>query len=135
MTMKIFVNLPVNDLDASKAFFRALGFDFNPQFSDDTAACLVFSEHIYAMLLTHAKFKQFTKKEIADAHRAAEVLTALALDSRAQVDDLYGRAIKAGAIEANAPVDMGFMVVKSFADLDGHVWELFFMDPAHVHKS
>lgn len=135
MTMKIFVNLPVNDLDASKAFFRALGFDFNPQFSDDTAACLVFSEHIYAMLLTHAKFKQFTKKEIADAHRTAEVLTALALDSRAQVDDLYERAIKAGAIEANAPVDMGFMVVKSFADLDGHVWELFFMDPAHVHKS
>lgn len=135
MTMKIFVNLPVRDLDASKAFFRALGFDFNPQFSDDTAACLVFSDHIYAMLLTHAKFRQFTKKEIADAHRTAEVLTALALDSRQQVDDLYERAVKAGATEANAPIDMGFMMVKSFADLDGHVWELFFMDPAHVQPS
>ncbi|HJQ55522.1 MAG TPA: VOC family protein [Vineibacter sp.] len=134
MVKQIFVNLPVNDLDKSMAFFKALGFSFNPQFTDKTAACMVMSEHIYAMLLTHDKIREFTKKPIADAHKTVEVLTALSLDSRAKVNEVADKAIKAGASEAYEAKDYGFMFTRSFEDPDGHIWELFWMDPAQVKQ-
>ncbi|MCX5390592.1 VOC family protein [Streptomyces sp. NBC_00094] len=128
----IFVNLPVKDLDASKAFFEKLGYSFNPQFSDDTAGCLVISDTIFAMLLTEEKFKTFTApgKEISDATKATEVLVTLSAESREKVDELADAALAAGAGPAKEPMDMGFMYGRSFTDLDGHHWELFWMDPA-----
>ena len=134
MVSKIFVNLPVKDLDKSMTFFKAVGFSFNPQFTDNTAACMVMSNDIYAMLLTHDKVKEFTKKPIADAHKTLEVLTALAVESKAIVNDLADKAVKAGGKEAYAPKDYGFMFLRSFEDLDGHIWEVFWMDPAQVQK-
>lgn len=134
MVSKIFVNLPVKDLEKSMAFFTAIGFSFNPQFTDKTAACMVMSEHIYAMLLTHDKVKEFTKKPIADAHKTLEVLTALAVENKATVNDLADRAMKAGGTETYSPKDYGFMFARSFEDLDGHIWEVFWMDPAQVPK-
>lgn len=134
MIGKIFVNLPVKDLDKSVAFFKAIGFSFNPQFTDKTAACMVMSEDIYAMLLTHEKVKEFTKKPIADAHKTLEVLTALSVESKAKVNEVADKAVKAGAQEAYPPKDYGFMFARSFEDPDGHIWEVFWMDPAHVQK-
>jgi predicted lactoylglutathione lyase len=134
MISKIFVNLPVQDLDKSIAFFKTIGFSLNPQFTDKTAACLVLSDDIYAMLLTHEKVKQFTKKQIADAHQTTEVLTALAVESKAKVHQIADTAIKAGAKEPRPPQDYGFMFARSFEDPDGHIWEVFWMDPAHVQK-
>ena len=135
MTRKIFVNLPVKDLERSMSFFKQLGFKFNPQFTDQTAACMVIADDIYAMLLTHTKFKTFTKKEIADATRVTEVLTALSFESRAQVNDFVDTALKAGAIESAEVQDHGFMYGRSFDDLDGHIWEIFWMDPNHIQKT
>lgn len=132
MGTKIFVNLAVQDLDRSMAFFKQLGFAFNPQFTDETAACMTITADIYAMLLTHPKFKEFTKKAIADAHQVTEVLTCLSFDSKDQVNDLVDQAIAAGATEARAPQDYGFMYGRSFNDLDGHIWEAIWMDPSHV---
>jgi uncharacterized protein len=134
MTRKIFVNLPVKDLKRSMSFFKELGFQFNPQFTDDMAACMVIADDIYAMLLTHAKFKMFTKKEIADTTRFSEVLTALSFESKAKVDDLLETALKAGAIESGKIQDYGFMYGRSFDDLDGHTWEVIWMDPNHIQK-
>jgi uncharacterized protein len=116
MISKIFVNLAVKDLEKSMAFFKAIGFAFNPQFSDKTAACMVMSDDIYAMLLTHEKVKQFTNKEIADAHKTTEVLTALAVESKAKVHELVDEAIAAGAKEPRPPQDYGFMFGRSFDD-------------------
>lgn len=135
MASKIFVNIPVQDLERSKRFFEAIGYTINPQFSDDTAACVVISEDIYAMILTHPKFKLFTPKEIADSNKTSEVLIALSFDSRQQVDDLVDTALSAGATVANAPQDHGFMYTRSFNDPDGHIWEFFWMDPANVEAS
>ncbi|MGQ0484768.1 MAG: VOC family protein [Hyphomicrobiales bacterium] len=132
MATKIFVNLPVRDLKKSMDFFTRLGFKFNPQFTDETAACMVISEDIYSMLLTHAKFREFTPKAIADATKATEVLTGLSMDSRAKVDSLVETALKAGATPARDPKDHGFMYERSFNDLDGHIWEIFWMDPGAV---
>lgn len=130
MSKKIFVNLPVADLPKSMAFFQALGYSFNPQFTDDTAACMVISEDIYAMLLTHAKFQGFTPKAIADATKTTEVLIALNFDSRAEVDAVVARAVAAGGSIYNEPQDHGFMYGHGFQDPDGHIWEVFWMDPA-----
>ena len=134
MISTIFINLPVKDLDKSMAFFKAIGFSFNPQFTDKTAACLVMSEDIYAMLLTHDKVKEFTNKPIADAHKTLEVLTALAVESKTNVNELADKAIKAGGTEAYSPKDYGFMFARSFEDPDGHIWEVFWMDPGQVRK-
>lgn len=131
MSTKIFVNLPVKDLNKSMAFFKALGWTFNPQFTDETAASLVISEDIYAMLLTHKKFSEFTNKKIADG-TTTEALIALAVDSKDEVNRIADAAINAGAMEAKPPQDYGFMQVRSFLDLDGHHWEILYMDPAHV---
>ena len=133
MATKIFVNLAVKDLAKSMAFFKALGFTFNPQFSNESGACLVISDTIYSMLLTHAKFGEFTKKQIADTSRATEVLNALSRDSRAEVDQMVDAAVKAGATE-NASQDYGFMYYRSFDDLDGHTWEFFYMDESAIPK-
>jgi uncharacterized protein len=134
MAKKIFVNLPVKQLDKSMAFFKTLGFTFNPQFTDDTAACMVISDDIYAMLLTEPKFREFTRKPIADATRTTEVLTALSVDSKAEVERMFDAALQAGATEAREPMDYGFMFGRSFNDLDGHIWELIWMDPSHVQS-
>jgi uncharacterized protein len=135
MAASIFLNLPVKDLDRSMAFFRALGWDFNPQFTDETAASLVISDTIYAMLLTHAKFREFTDKAIADTSKTAQVLIALSQDSKEAVHKLVDAALKAGAREPRPMQDHGFMIVRTFEDLDGHIWEIFYMDPSHVQTS
>lgn len=128
MAKKIFINLPVKDLEKSKTFFMALGYTFNPQFTDETAACLVISEEIYAMLLTAEKFKQFTKKDIADSTKTAEVILALSADSRQEVDAMMEKVFAAGGKEPRGAEDYGFMYGRTFEDLDGHIWETFFMD-------
>ena len=128
MSKMIFVNLPVADLDAAKAFYEAVGATNNPQFTDDTAACMVFSDTIHVMLLTHAKFAEFTPKPIADAHAASEVLIAISADSRAGVDEITENALAAGGREARPAQDYGFMYSRSFEDPDGHIWEPMHMD-------
>lgn len=132
MVKQIFVNLPVSNLDKSMAFFRQLGFSFNPQFTDNTAACMVMSETIYAMLLTEEKFKTFTPKPISNAKQATEVLLALSLGSRSEVEQLVQKAVAAGGTTYTEPSDLGFMYQHGFADLDGHIWEVFYMDPSTV---
>lgn len=130
MSTKIFVNLPVKDLDKSKAFFTELGFSFDPQFTDENAACLVISDDIYAMLLVEPFFKSFTTKDIADATRSTEAILALGVESRQRVDELADRALVVGGQPANDTMDEGFMYVRSFQDVDGHIWEVMYMDPA-----
>ena len=126
----IFVNLPVKSIEASRRFFGALGFEFNPQFSDEKTGCMVIEENIFAMLLEHERFQDFIVGEISDAARATEVLTCLSADSRAQVDDTLAKALAAGAKPWKPILDMGAMYGCSFQDIDGHVWELMYMDPA-----
>lgn len=135
MSRKIFVNLPVKDLDRSKAFFASLGYTFNPQFTDATAACMVISDDIYAMLLTHEKFAMFSPRPISDAHAATEVLTCLSVESREKVHEIADAALAGGGKEVRECQDHGFMLFRSFEDLDGHVWEIMWMDPAAVQKS
>ena len=132
MSRKIFVNLPVADLNKSVAFFKGLGFSFNAQFTDETATCMIISEHNYAMLLTHEKFATFTPKKICDAHKNTEVLIALSCDNREEVDRMVKLAVKAGGSTYNQPQDHGFMYGHGFQDLDGHIWEVFYMDPDFV---
>jgi uncharacterized protein len=132
MSVKIFVNLPVNDLKKSIEFFTKLGYTFNPQFTDETATCMIISEDIYAMLLTHEKFKTFTPKKIVDAKKNTEVLIALSCENRKEVDDLVAKAVAAGGSTYSEPVDYGFMYSHGYQDLDGHIWELMYMDPSHV---
>ncbi|WP_166020973.1 VOC family protein [Streptomyces chilikensis] len=128
----IFVNLPVRDIDASKKFFGELGYEINPQFSDETTASVVVSENIIVMLLSHEKYAQFTDKEIADATRTSEVLVALSAESREKVDELVDRALSLGATEPRDKQDLGFMYGRAFEDLDGHTFEIVWMDPAAV---
>ena len=130
MPRMIFVNLPVADLPAAKAFYEAIGATNEPKFTDETAACMVLSESIFVMLLTHDKFAQFTPKPIADAHRTSEVLIALSADDRDGVDTITDAAIAAGGREARERQDYGFMYSRSFEDLDGHIWEPVWMDAA-----
>ena len=134
MSTKIFVNLPVKDLGRSMDFFTNLGYSFNKQFTDENAACLVISDDIYAMLLVEPFFKTFTKKDISDATKTTEAIIALGLDSRTQVDDLADKALAAGGSASNDTNDQGFMYTRSFSDPDGHLWELFYMDPASINQ-
>lgn len=135
MSSKIFVNLPVKDLKRSMAFFRELGFDFNRQFTDDTAACMIIGEDNYAMLLTHEKFGQFSRKKIVDATKSVEVLVAISFENRGRVDAIMNAALKAGGTEPHDPRDYGFMYQRSFDDPDGHTWEIFHMDESAIPKS
>jgi predicted lactoylglutathione lyase len=130
MSKLIFVNLPVADLPAARAFYQAIGFTNNPRFTDETAACMVLSDVIHVMLLTHDKFAQFTPKAIADARSTSEVLICISADSRDDVDDITERALAAGGREPRDRQDYGFMYGRSFEDLDGHIWEPMWMDMA-----
>jgi predicted lactoylglutathione lyase len=128
MNKQIFVNLAVKDLTKSKAFFSALGYTFNPQFSNDQGACMIIADNsIYAMLLTEEFFKTFIDKPIAKAHEVTEVLTCLSCESREEVDTLVAKALAAGGKAPRAPIDHGFMYGHGFEDLDGHIWELAYM--------
>ena len=128
MARQIFVNLPIRDMPRSQAFFRALGFEFNAQFTNDQGACMVVADGIYVMLLVEPFFQTFTKLPVSDARKSTEVLIALSCDDRAEVDALVAKAVAAGATTPNAPQDHGFMYQHGFADLDGHQWEVFWMD-------
>jgi hypothetical protein len=129
MARQIFVNLPIRDMERSKAFFGALGFSFNPQFTNEQGACMVVSDSIYVMLLVEPFFQTFTKKPVANARETTEVLVCLSCASRAEVDELVRKALAAGGSAPNAPQDHGFMYGHGFEDPDGHVWELVWMDP------
>jgi uncharacterized protein len=130
MAREIFVNLPIRNMERSKAFFGALGFTFNPQFTNEQGACMVIEQgSIYAMLLVEPFFQTFTKKPVADASRSTEVLICLSCASRTEVDDLVKKALAAGGSAPNAPQDHGFMYGHGFQDPDGHLWELMYMDP------
>jgi len=128
MSTKMFVNLPVKDLDRTVAFFTALGFKFNPQFTDKNATCMIVSEEAFVMLLVEPFFKGFTPKPISDAKKSTEVLLCLSAESRAEVDDMVAKAIAAGGSAPNKPQDHGFMYQHGFEDLDGHLWEVAYMD-------
>ena len=135
MGTKIFVNLPVKNLDNSAEFFTRLGFKFNAQFTDQTATCMIVADDIFVMLLTEAKFKTFTPKEICDAKKGTEVLVCLSCESRPKVDELVRKAVAAGGTTYNEPQDHGFMYGHGFQDLDGHIWELIYMEPSAVKPS
>ncbi len=128
----IFVNLCVSDVAASKKFFSELGYTINEQFSDDTTASVVISETIVVMVHTEEKYSQFTKKEIADSKKTSEVLIALSAESREKVDELVGKAVAAGGSVSGETQDHGFMYGRAFDDLDGHTFEVVWMDPAAV---
>ncbi|WP_062051910.1 VOC family protein [Bacillus sp. JCM 19034] len=129
---KTFINLPVSNLQKTIDFFTNIGFTFNPHFTDDNAACMVINDHTFAMLLTHSHFKNFTKKSITDTTDNTEVLIAFAVESREQVDDVVRKAIQSGGSPASEPTDHGFMYQASFLDLDGHTWELLYMEPTSI---
>lgn len=135
MATKIFVNLPVKDLKRSIHFFTQLGFSFNPQFTDEQATCMVIGENIFAMLLVEERFKDFTKKPISDARKTTEVLLALDAESREAVDAMIKSAVKAGGSVYADPQDHGWMYGHSFADLDGHQWEILYMDEKAIPQA
>lgn len=128
MSTSIFVNLPVTDLKKSMDFYTQIGFQNNPQFTDDTAACMMYTETIFVMLLTHNKFKDFTKKTIADTKATAAVINSLSADNAETVNTMVEKALQAGGSEPTEARDYGFMQQRSFEDLDGHLWEVVYMD-------
>lgn len=128
MASMIFVNVPIRDLAASMAYYKALGFEHNPDFTDETAACIVISDTIFLMLLTHAKFKEFSSRPIPDPKEQTQALYALSRDSREAVDAIAKAGLKAGGSEYRPAQDMGFMYSRAIADVDGHVWEYVWMD-------
>jgi uncharacterized protein len=134
MSRLLFLNLPVADLPASRAFFDALGFDFNEKFCDDGAACMVVSEQAYVMLLQRDRFADFVTRPVADAREETALTAAISAESRDEVDSLFAAAEAAGASAAKEPQDYGFMYQRSFHDLDGHHWEIVWMDPIAVEK-
>ena len=135
MERKIFVNLPVKDLNKSVDFFTKVGYAFNPQFTDENATCMIVSDTIFVMLLVEARFKEFTKKPISDAKKQTEVLIALEVESRAKVDEMVNKAVEAGGEIYADPQDHGWMYVRSYADLDGHQWELVYIDESQAPKA
>lgn len=128
MATQIFVNLPIKNLKQSMDFFAALGFKFNMQFTDATATCMIVSDTIFVMLLTEEKFKTFTPKAICDATKSSEVLICLSMDSRDKVNEIVRKAVAAGGSTYSDPQDHGFMYGHGFQDLDGHIWELIYME-------
>ncbi|MEV7386776.1 MULTISPECIES: VOC family protein [unclassified Streptomyces] len=128
----IFVNLATDDVAASRKFFTELGYSINPQFSNDDCSCVVISDTIIAMLLSKQRYADFTKKEIADSRKTSEVLICLSAESREKVDELVEKAVAAGGTANDDVQDQGFMYGRSFEDLDGHSWEVVWMDPAAV---
>ncbi len=134
MATKIFVNLPVKDLNKTVGFFTKLGFAFNPQFTDENATCMIAGEDIFVMLLVERFFKTFTKKEICDATKGAEVILALSAESREKVDQMINKVIEAGGKESRESQDHGWMYGRSFQDIDGHLWEIIYMDESAIQK-
>ena len=132
MAKQIFINLPVKDLKNSMTFFEKLGFSFNMQFTDNNAACMIIGENIYAMFLLEKFFKTFTNKEISDAKKTTEVLIAVDAESRQAVDEMIKKAVEAGGSTYRNPQDNGWMYGHSFADLDGHQWEVLYMDESQL---
>ena len=132
MATQIFVNLPVKNLKKSMEFFTKLGYSFNPQFTDETAACMIVSEDIYVMLLTKAKFREFIPKGICNAKKSTEVLLCLSCESREKVDEMVRKAIAAGGMTYAQFKDYGFMYQHGFQDPDGHIWELIHMEPSAI---
>ena len=135
MPRNLYVNLPVKDLERTVDFFTALGFAFNPMFTDENATCMIVNDGTSVMLLVESYFATFTKKPLADAHAVTETLLALSLDSRAEVDDFIAKALAKGAVEYAEPKDLGFMYQRGIADLDGHQWEVFFMDESQFPEA
>lgn len=132
MATQIFVNLPVKNLDKSIAFFTKLGYSFNKQFTDENATCMIVSDDIFVMLLAEPYFQSFTHKPVSDASKSTEVLLCLSAENRAAVDDLVAKAVAAGGKTPRQPADHGFMYQHGFEDLDGHMWEIMYMDPNFV---
>ena len=132
MVKEIYVNLPVKDLNRTIEFFTKLGFTFNPQFTNENATCMIIGPNIYAMLLIEEFFQTFTKKPISDATKSIEVIQALSLDSRQEVDDMVAKAIQAGGTAPNETQDHGWMYSHGFEDLDGHFWEVFYADASQL---
>ncbi len=128
MKSQIFINLPVKDLKKAMAFYTAIGFTNNPGFTDETAACMVFSDEIFVMLLTHDRFKSFIVKEMGDTAKTTSVINSLSMESVAKMNETADSALKAGGTEPTEPKDYGFMQQRSFEDLDGNFWEVFYMD-------
>jgi predicted lactoylglutathione lyase len=128
VTTKIFVNLPAKDLNKTIEFFTKLGFKFNPQFTDENATCMIVGEDIFVMLLVEKFFKTFTKKEICDTSKNTEVIVALSVEGREKVDQMINNAIEAGGRESREPQDHGWMYGRSFEDINGHIWEIIYMD-------
>lgn len=133
VSRKLFVNIPITDLQRSIIFFESLDFVFNTQFCDGTAACMLVGEDAYFMLMVKDRFEGFSKRAIGDASKETSSIFAITVNSREEVDAMYARALAAGATKATDPQDHGFMYVQSFRDLDGYHWELFWMDPAAVN--
>ncbi|WP_330443637.1 VOC family protein [Flavobacterium sp. C4GT6] len=125
---QIFINLPVKDLNRSIEFFTKVGFTFNPQFTDENATCMIIGENMFAMLLTEKYFSTFITKPIADAKKATEVITALSVSSHEEVESIIEKAFAAGGKQYKDPIDYGWMYNRNFEDLDGHQWEIFYMD-------
>jgi uncharacterized protein len=134
MKTKIFVNIPVKELNKSVDFFTKLGFNFNPQFTDENATCMIVGEDIFVMLLVEKFFKSFTKKEICDTSKSTEVILALSVESREKVDQMIDEAVGAGGSEPREKQDHGWMYGRSFEDIDGHLWEVFFMEESTIKK-
>lgn len=132
MATKVFVNLPVRDLNRSMEYFAKLGFSFNQKFTDETATCMSVTDDVSVMLLTENKFRMFTPKEICDAKKFTEVLVCLSVDSREKVDELVHKAISAGGTTYSDPQDYGFMYGHGFQDLDSHIWEVIYMEPSSI---
>lgn len=132
---KIFVNLAVQNVDRSVEFFTKLGFSFDPRFTDENATCMIVSDGAFVMLLVEDRFKDFTKKQLADPRTHTEAIVALSADSRTDVDQLADKALGAGGSPANDPMEMDFMYGRSFQDPDGHLWEVFWMDPSALEQS
>ena len=134
MATQIFVNLPVKDLNKAVAFFTRLGFTFNPQFTDENATCMIVGKDIFVMLLVEKFFKTFTSKEICDTAKDAEAIVALSAESREKVDEMISKVTEAGGRESRKPQDYGWMYGRGFQDIDGHLWEIFYMDESAAKK-
>ena len=134
MKTKIFVNLPIKDLNKSVAFFTKLGFSFNPQFTDENATCMIIGEDIFIMLLVEKFFKSFTKKDVCDTSKNTEAIVALSVESREKVDQMIEKAKEAGGSEPREKQDHGWMYGRSFEDIDRHLWEVFFMEESAIKK-
>lgn len=135
MPDKIFVNFPVKNLTTSIEFFRGLGFEFDPQFTDDNATCMIVNDNIFVMLLTETYFKNFTSKQLCNTRTDIETLVALSCASRDEVNQLVERGVSLGGREPREAMDHGFMFQRTLEDLDGHTWELFYMDPSHLQNT